>query len=88
MMLPPDQEDALVVGFIKRGYPNGNFDSPRDVLSFVEEHFGKCFTYGWIESFLARNATGVCHVVVSPQESIPPQIPRDFFDGYMILIKE
>jgi hypothetical protein len=67
MMLTPDQEDAIV-DLSKGGYPNGNFVNPRDVLSFVEEHFGKCLTYGWIESVLARSAARVCHTVVSPQE--------------------
>jgi hypothetical protein len=85
--LLPDQEDALVA-LIETGYERGNFVTQRDVLNFVEDNFGKCLTYGWLRSFLSRNASRICRKTVSPQEQTRLEIPRDFLDRYIALIRE
>jgi hypothetical protein len=87
LALVPEQED-VVVALIETGYHQGNCTTRRDVLNFVESEFGKCLTYRWMHSFLARNEFRVCHAIVSPQEQTRCQVPLAFLDQYMALIKE
>jgi hypothetical protein len=60
----------------------------REILSFVEEHFQKTVTYGWLESFLERWEGIVIRMTVVPQEQLSLRIPREYVNDYISLIKE
>jgi hypothetical protein len=85
--LEPEQEEEIFA-LIETGYHSGNFVTQRDVLNFSEESFAKCLIYGWMNSFLSRHASRICRTIISPQEQTRLEIPRDFLDRYLALIKE
>jgi hypothetical protein len=60
----------------------------REILSFVEEHFQKTVTYGWLASFLERREGIVIRATVVPQEQLRLRIPREYLNDYISLIKE
>jgi transposase len=53
-MLTEDQEQTACE-FIRNGGRNGNFTEQRDLLNFVETHFRKTLTHGWMRSFFRRD---------------------------------
>jgi hypothetical protein len=67
---------------------SGKYVTQREILSFVEEHFQKTVTYGWLASFLERWEGIVIRTTVVPQEQLRRRIPREYQNDYISLIKE
>lgn len=86
LSLNPQQEE-LILQFIEQGFSSGQYVTQRELLSFVENNFRKTLTYGWLASFLERWADHIARVVVSPQEQLRLQVPRQFLDQYIAMIK-
>jgi hypothetical protein len=82
------EEENAVIELIEAGSSKGDFVTQRSMLNFIETNFGKCFTYGWVTTFLVRHADCVCRAVVSPQEKPRLEVHRTFLDCYLALIKE
>jgi hypothetical protein len=82
-----EQKDAFVA-LIERGYRDGNFVTQRDLLNFAEPKFGRCLTYDWVHSFLARNASRVRQSTVCLQEQTRFHVPQSSLDQYLALVKE
>jgi hypothetical protein len=67
LKLGEDQE-AAVCEMIREAAHTGNYVTQREVLNFAEREFRKTLTYGWIDSFLHRNAGEIRRVALAPQE--------------------
>jgi hypothetical protein len=92
---PPDRPPALnedeittIVAFVKSGHSSRNYVSHRDVLRFLETNYQKCLTYQWMDLFLKAHGDLVCRGVVCPQENVRLQVPREYFERDIRLIKE
>jgi hypothetical protein len=77
-----------VVDFIWAGYASGSYVTCGDALNFGEREFRQCLTHLRIQSFLARNDDVVDATIVSPQEKLRLEVPRQFLDDYVKLIKD
>jgi hypothetical protein len=56
-------------------------------LNLVEERFQQTVTYGWLALFLDRWQDNIIRTVVKPQEQLRFQIPREYLNDYISLIK-
>jgi hypothetical protein len=83
-----EDEEFAVIRLSRDGYSSGNYVPQIDVLNFVESQFQKCLTYRWVEYSLQRHADIVCKKALAPQENPRLQVPKQFFDDYVKLIKE
>jgi hypothetical protein len=81
-------QEMAVVDLIRSGCASGNYVTQRNVLPFVEREFRKYLIYSWIRSFLARNDDAVEAITIAPQEKVRLEIPRQFLDGQIKLVKE
>jgi hypothetical protein len=81
-------QTASVVAFIENRHRTRNYVPQRNVLSFIETNFQKCLSYQWIASFLKKDANLTCRSAVCPQENVRPEVPHEYVDQYIRLIKE
>jgi hypothetical protein len=81
-------EIAAVVAFIRNAYSTKSYVTQRNILNFIETTFHKCLTYQWLASFLKTHGDLVCRSVVKPQEYVRLQIPREYLDAHINLIRE
>jgi hypothetical protein len=86
LKLNEDQERS-VLEFIQNGFTSGNYVTQREILNLVEERFQKTVTSGWLASFLDRWQDHIIRTVVKPQEQLRLQIPREYLNDYISLIK-
>jgi hypothetical protein len=85
--LNEDQTAAAVV-FIGNGHRTRNYVTQRVVLSLIETIFQKCLGYQWMASFLKKHVNLICRSVVRPQENVRLEVPHEYLDQYIRLIKE
>jgi hypothetical protein len=57
------------------------------LLGRVSKLFNRRLTFGWVDGFLARQAHAITSSTISPQEDPRMEVPRDFLDEYITLIK-
>jgi hypothetical protein len=65
-----------------------NYVIERDVLSFTPANYGKCLTSQWPGSFLKAHGDLICQCGVPPRENLRFEIPYEYLDGYIMIIKE
>jgi hypothetical protein len=73
---------------VREGQGSGNYVTQRGVLNFIEVQFGKHLSCHWFDYFLHRHADAVCKMSLAPQENPRLQVPRQFLDDDIKLIKE
>jgi hypothetical protein len=83
-----ENQRTAVVAFIENGHRTRNYVTQRDVLSFIETNFQKCLNYQWMASFLKKHANLICRSVVRPQENARLEVPHEYLDQYIRLVKE
>jgi hypothetical protein len=81
-------QEKSVLQFVQDGFTSGKYVTQKEILSFVEEHFQKTVTYGWLTSFLERWVGIIIRTTVMPQEQLRLRIPREYLNDYISLIKE
>jgi hypothetical protein len=65
----------------------GNFVTPRELLTFVEEPFQKFLTEGWLYSFLSRHCQDVKRAIVLPQKPLRLQMRHRYLQGDIKLLR-
>jgi hypothetical protein len=83
-----EDQTAAVVDFIEKGHRARNYVTQRDVLSLIETNFQKCLSYQWGVSFVKKHATLIGRSVVRPQANVRVEVPHEYLDQYIRLIKE
>jgi hypothetical protein len=83
-----ETHEKPVLQFVQDGFTSGKYVAQRGVLSFVNEHFQKTVTYGWLASFMERWEGIVIRTTVVPQEQLRLRIPRECLNDYVSFIKE
>jgi hypothetical protein len=83
-----EDEESPAIRLIRDGQSSGNYVTQRDVLNFVESQVQKCLACRWVEYFLQCHADIVCKTILARQENPRLQVPKQFLDDYVKLIKE
>jgi hypothetical protein len=83
-----EAQEKSVLQFVQYGFTSREYVTQREILSFVEEHFRKTVTYGWLASFLERWEGIVIRTTVVAQEQLRLRIPREYLNDHISLIKE
>jgi hypothetical protein len=81
-------QEKSVLQFVQDGFTLGKYVTQRGILRFVEEHFQKTVTHGWLASLLEQWEGIVIRTTVVPQEQLRLRIPREYLNDYISLIKE
>jgi hypothetical protein len=66
---------------------HGKIMTKSQLLGCVYKLFNKRLTFGWVDEFLVRQAHAIISSAISPQENSRREVPRDFPDEYITLIK-
>jgi transposase len=82
-----EEQEASVLQFVHNGFLSGNSVIQREILNFVKEHFRQTVTYGCLGSFLERWEAEIGWTVIRPQEQFRLQIPREYLNHHISLIK-
>jgi hypothetical protein len=85
--LDEDQTTGLLA-FIQSGYGAHNYVNQRDILSFIEDNYGKRLIYQWMASFLKSHDQLSCQSVVRPQEILMFEVASEHLGRYINLIQK
>jgi hypothetical protein len=83
-----EDQTAAVVVFIEKDQCTRNYVTQRDVLRFIETNFQNYLSYQWMASFLKKQTNLICGSVGRPQESLRLEVPHEYLDQYIRLIKQ
>jgi transposase len=75
-----EAQEKSVLQFLQDGFTSGKYVTQREFLSFVEEHFQKTVTYGWLASFLELWESIVIRTTVVLQEQPRRRILREYLN--------
>jgi hypothetical protein len=83
-----EDEEAAIIRLIREGHSSGNYVTQRDVLNILGVQFEKRPTCRCVDYFMHRHADAFCETTLTRQENTRLQVPKQFLDDYIKLIKE
>jgi hypothetical protein len=84
--LTPAREQSLIWEIVCDAHEE-EFITKAQLLDRVDKQYQKSLTFGWVDVFLARTADSITCSKIIPQKDPRMQVPRDFLDQYIVLIK-
>jgi hypothetical protein len=83
-----EDQSTVAVAFIRNGYSTHSSVTERDLLRFIEINYRKYLTSSWVNSFLKTHGHLICQSIVRPQENVRLEVPHEYLDQSIKLIKE
>jgi hypothetical protein len=73
--------------FIVSEASHSNFVTQKELFRFIEQHFNKTLTYGWINGFLEWRASQLKRMTIVPQQLMRVQMLRFSLHHYIALVQ-
>ena len=81
------EQEEMAINFIGMQANNGSFETPSQLLKYIENEFKIILSYGWINTFMVRNSERICLSTIFPQEETRLQVPRTYLDKFILILK-